>query len=257
MSSANVAPTPWREYHLEGGETQSVVIGPLRIDLRRENGEIWIAWSRSVDGESADAPSEWVRWAAPGVEGSVTLRPTLPDRALVVAPEVSFNLAPHSEARIYVRVPLVAQIVLGDRAQTVLREVPTIVMSNTWWGDFVGGELCYWLPTTARRTLEPEHFLSHLVACPVNIENRSESVLEAEKSAVRVAYLSIFGEEGRLWADETRVVYSGDEEGSEIDMLGEAPAEAPGAVLIAPPRQRGGRGFRARTFARLKSLSGF
>jgi len=253
---APVDPSPWGEYPFAKGDSRSVMIGPLRIDLRRENGEVWIAWSRSKGDEAPEPPTEWERWAEAGEGSSLMLRPAFPSRTLIVAPELSFNLVPRSSARIYVRVPLCAQVVLSHPDQTVLTEIPTVVMSNTWWGDFVDGELCFWLPTTARRVLAPEHFQPHLVVCPLLIENLSEDLLNVEKSAVRVAHLSIFDDDGRLWADATRVRYTSDEEGSEIDMSGKAPTEVHDAKRIAAPRIPIARGIRARTFARLKSLSG-
>ena len=256
MSATRAGESPWREYPLEEGETSSVSVGPLRIDLRREGDEVWIAWSRSTENGTPEPPTEWERWAAPG-NAAVALRPALPSRALVVGPEKPLGLAPRTRARIYVRVPLVAQVVLGDGDPTVLLEVPTIVMSNTWWGDVMEGEMCYWLPTSARRAVGPEHFQPHLVVCPVLIDNQSSGVLEVAKSAVRVAHLSIFDAGGRLWADETTVHYSGSEEGSEIEMSGTAPPEATTAVLLVPPREPIPRGLRAKTFARLKSISGF
>ena len=261
MNTTPTYPAPWGEYRLEHGASERVSLGPLRIELRREGGEIWIATSHidtaDIDADEGVEPSkDWRRWASADDGFPVVVRPALPSTALVVSPEVPFSVAPRASARVYVRVPLVAQVVLANPEETLLHEVPTVVMSNTWWGDFVEGELCLWLPTTARRSLEPEHFQPHLVVCPVYIENHSDGVLEVDKSAVRAFHLSIFNADGRLWADQTHVTYSASEDGSEIQMSGSPPAEVPDASLIVPPQVKIPRGLRARTFARLKSLSG-
>jgi hypothetical protein len=77
-----------------------------------------------------------------------------------------------------------------------------------------------------------------------------------EKLAVRTSHLSLFVREGRIWSDESRVLYQGGEEGSQIQMTGRPPPEAQGAELVSGPRTPIQRGFRARTFDRLKALPG-
>lgn len=267
MSESGQPKTPWRQYTFAPNEAESARFGPLTLRFRRDRDESWIAWARDDSAEADSQPAElteepaepeWQRWVARERDGPLAIKPALPDRTLVVAPEARFHLMPRATARIYIRVPLVAQVVLPESAETPLLEIPTIVMSNTWWGDFVDGELCYWLPTTARRALKPEHLQRpHLVACPIEIENASEEVLHVEKTALRAEHLSVFAADGQLWADETHVRFSGHEDGSEIDTSGRPPPEAPSAELIAQPRTPLDRGFRARSFAKLKSLSGF
>ena len=72
----------------------------------------------------------------------------------------------------------------------------------------------------------------------------------------KVYITSIFEKDGWLWAEEVRVEYFGEDEGTEIRMDDQPPREAPGAREISPARQRSGS-LRARTFARLKALSGW
>lgn len=168
-----------------------------------------------------------------------------------------FHVIPGASARIYVRVPLVVSVNIADSEDTHLTEVPSVVLSNTWWGRVVDGELAYWLPTTARRHIGPEHFPPYLAVCPVLIQNRATESLEVEKVAIRGTHLSLFSTGSQLWGDQTTVVYRADEEGSEVDMTGAAPEQAAGATLISPAREPLSRGLRARTFARIKSISGF
>nr|NIP60435.1 hypothetical protein [Gemmatimonadota bacterium]NIR80852.1 hypothetical protein [Gemmatimonadota bacterium]NIT89671.1 hypothetical protein [Gemmatimonadota bacterium]NIU33451.1 hypothetical protein [Gemmatimonadota bacterium]NIU37737.1 hypothetical protein [Gemmatimonadota bacterium] len=158
--------------------------------------------------------------------------------------------------RIYVRVPLWVRVELHGGATMRLTEIPSVILSDTWFGDFMEGELCYFQPTTARREVRPEHFDDHLAVCPILLSNRSQDPLAVEKLALRVAHLSIFRRGRELWADETRVRYRGDEAGSEIRSAHSPPSEAPDATLLTPPRTPADRGFRARTFSRLKGLSG-
>ena len=260
----DTAAEPWGSLLLADGEERSVALGPLTLHLARAGGEVHLAHERadeeSPPGTEPGRPSEgepdWSRWATVAKwEGELALRPTFPDRPLVVAPEDPFHLLAGAEARIYVRVPLqvtVQAVSEGRRAD--LATLPTIPASDTWWGTVDDGELCYWLTTLARRSVSADLFEPHLAMCPLHLVNRSADDLTVEKIAVRVAYLTLFASGRQIWADETRVRYQGDAEGSRLEMAGRPPAEAAGARLLAEAREPMGRGFRARTFARLRQL---
>jgi hypothetical protein len=246
------APPPWGIHEVGGADELQLRLGPLSIHLRSVDGEI-----HALHGHDEGTEPAWTRWAAARWDGRVQLTPVFPDRPLVVEPEMGFWLLRGAEARIYVRVPLWVHLeALGENRTSLLR-IPTVPASDTWWGSLAEGELCYWLPTTARRGVEDSLFQPHLAMCPVQLVNGSADSLPVEKIALRVAYLSLFAHGHRIWADETRVRYQGDAEGSHLGVAGTAPAEAPGATRLAEPRLRMTRGFRALTFARIRSLQGW
>lgn len=254
-------PAPWGVHALGEGEELELALGSLNVRMRRAGSEIQAAWEHSGDAAPTalrgGEPGGWTRWATARWDGRVAVSPALPERPVVFEPEESFHLLGGAEARIYVRVPLFANVeALGD-ARTPLFRAPTAPASDTWWGTNEEGELCYWLPTSARRTVEDTRFAPHLAMCPVHLANGSADSLPVEKIALRVAYLSLFADGARIWADETRVRYAGDAEGSELDVGGGPPPEAPGAHRLAEPRMRLGRGIRALTFARIRSLHGW
>ena len=257
-------PEPWGSFVLEDGEERRAVLGPLTLHLERLGDEIRLAHSR--EGAAPDArPSrrglEWSRWATRDGAAPLTLTPTFADRPLVVAPEEPFHLLAGASARIYVRVPLWVKVESGPPAgpegTTTLATLPCIPFSDTWWGDTEEGELAHWLTTHARRSLSEALFEPHLAICPLQLMNRSEEDLHVDKVALRVGYLSLYVDEGRIWSDETRVHYQDHDEGSRLEMDGRPPQEAEGARLLAPARHGMGRGFRARTFARLRSIPGW
>lgn len=256
-------PDPWGEHAIPSGEPLTIQLGPLALWARTAADEVWLAHAPG-DGTRADPepaaeppPAEgWIRWAVPGGTDRISLSPLFPSRPVVAEPELSFRLLPGAEARVFVRVPLWARVWVAAGEERTLTEIPTVVLSDTWWGGFTEGELCYWLATTARRQVPPEVFAPHLAVCPLHLSNRSGEELEVERLALRVAHLSVFSDEGRFWADETRVRYRGEDHGSEIEVAGRPPGEAPSAVRVTGPRSPVSRGFRARTFARLKELPG-
>jgi hypothetical protein len=187
------------------------------------------------------------------------IMPVFPDRALVVKPEHPFTLLRRASARIYMRVPVWVRLeAVAERggAAAVLTEVPTTHLSDTWWGDFLEGEMAFWLSTSGRRVLKPEDFEAHLVISALQMDNRSGDDLRVEKLALRVEHLSIYEKDGWLWAEEVQVHYHGEDEGSEIHMDDRPPHEAADARELTPARAQK-RSFRTRTFARLKALSGW
>lgn len=245
---------PWGVHEVPEGGEASVQLGPLTLRLAQEAGEIRIS-PRPDAGDRDD--TEWIRWAPADWGGGLALTPALPDRTLVIQPDDAFWLLAGAEARIYVSVPLWVRIEALGRHRTHLTSLPTVGASDTWWGTLEEGELCYWIRTTARRRVA-DKWASHVAVCPIQLVNRSDDDLNVDKIALRVEYLSLYADGGgAIWSDETRVLYTGESEGSRLEVAGSPPAETPRAELLSTPRRRIARGFKARTFARLKSIQGW
>ena len=266
MSAGRAGPADlWGDRPLPArGETQRLQVGPLTLWLRGAGDEIWITFVRSIGARPfvAETPPDeavWSRWALPGGAGHLHVAPAFPERPLVVKSEHPFTLMRRASVRIYGRVPVwvrVEMVTDPDGKRALLTEIPTVALSETWWGDFRDGELAYWLVATGRRELTPDLFEDHTVLSTVQLDNVSEDDLQVEKLSLRVEHLSIFEKDGWLWAEEVRVEYLGEDEGTEIHMDDLPPREAAGAREISPARHRS-RSLRARTFARLKALSGW
>lgn len=258
-------PAPWGEHALEPDETLRLQVGPLVLWARAREDEVWLAHApgdgtrsgRSTEPPAEPGDSDWIRWPVAEDPGRIVLSPVFSARPVVAEPDRSFRLLPRSRARIFVGVPLWVRVTVpGDPGRT-LTDVPSLVLSDTWWGDVTEGELCYWLRTTARRRVSPETRRPHMAVCPLELANRSGEELPVEKIVLRVAHLSLFAGDGRFWADETRVQYRGADEASEIRVTGQRPGEAGDAEQVAAPREKApARGFRALTVARLRSLPG-
>lgn len=251
--SVDALPAPWGKLGLQPGATHEMELGTLRLTLRRTSGEVWLRASRSNGGDAEAAP--WQRWAAaPGTD--VVIRPAVPDRLLVVSHEHEYHLPPEGESRIFVRIPLFVQVALSfDDREIVAADLPSLVLSDTWWGSFTEGELAYWLSTKARAELTDDLFLPHFGMCTLRLVNDSDVALSVERFAVRVAHLSLFTGRGRTWTDDVSVRYEDSPEGSEIRFGQKPPGEAGETTRIAAPRVPLGRSFRAKTFDRLRSLS--
>ena len=265
MNQVPVGPKDlWGEHPIPGaGETRRIDVGPLAVWLRSVENELWLAHAGrgENDGPLPEPPAdiEWRRWALPEGAHRIRIRPVLPDRPLVVKPEHSFMLLRHASARIYLRIPVWIRVeALQDHGGggALLAEIPTVQLSDTWWGDHLEGELAFWLPTRGRRRLDTEMFQPHLVIGVVQLDNLSEDDLQVEKLSLRVEHLSVYEKDRWLWAEEVSVNYHGETEGSEIRMEDHPPVEARDAREITPARAQR-KSFRARTFARLRAISGW
>lgn len=246
-------PFDWGTHDVPEDRTKSLRFGPLNLHFTRRAGEIRLAIRR--EGDPPDL--RWSRWA-PGEEwtGRLSLTPAFPDRPVVVKPEDEFWLMKGAEAQIFVRVPLAVRVSAQGGRERVLMEIPTAVLSDTWWGNPVEGEICYFLDTMARRAMTGEDFMEHLCACPLHLVNRSPDDLLVTRIALRTAFLAIYRDGNRLWSDATTVRYRGEEEGSVLDVSGRPPPEADDPVLLTAADRPMARGFSARTFARLRSSLG-
>jgi len=243
----------WRDIHLEEDVTRSLSLGPLQIHMRRLSGEVRVATHRP--GEAEDL--EWVRWTPrAGFDGHLRLVPAFPDRPVIVKPEEDFWLLRDAEARIFVRLPLWVRLETTDDRHSALLHEPTAVLSDTWWGTPEEGELGYYLQTRARRRVRPEEFLEHVCICPVQLVNASDDDFLVTRFALRTRYLGVYRDGQRHWSNVTRVRYRGEAVDSALDVDQGPPPEADSPEVARPPDRVMGRGFTARTFARLRSSLG-
>lgn len=253
----------WGEYEIQLDQHRTWKIGALRLWCKQIKDEIQVAYLHEVDDSEKSAamsepPSEitWSRWAMRQEQSKIRLSPVFPDLPVVVKPESSFRLMKSAQARIYVRVPIWIQIDLATSTPVKLIEIPSVILSNTWFGTFFEGELCYWISTSAKRQVEPDPDRPYLAICPIQLINKAEEDLLVEKICLRVRNLSLFYKDLQLWSDETRMVYKGVGETSQIEANGTPPAVAKSAPLLTVPREPQKKSFAAKTFASLKELSG-
>lgn len=253
----------WGEHPFPPAEPVNWKVGTLRLWSRSTEQEVWLAYQHDNDSEeepsTIDAMPEdlvWSRWALKKPYQSLRLVPVHADRPMLVRPEQPFRVLQKTDARIYMRIPIWLKIEVGSRSRLKLLEVPTIILSDTWFGSTTAGELCYWISTGARRQIEPDLARPFLAICPVQIKNESDDELFFEKICLRVEYLALFTCNGQLWSDETRIRYHGKNEASRIENTGKVPPEAKEATMITPPRKDNKKGLAAKTFATLRELSG-
>jgi len=259
--------TPFWGSHLLTEETiEDFSCGPSILRCRARPQELWTAHSYSELKEGEDLKSQemhqsatpsWSRWPLGTTPKSVTFHPTLPDRSVVVKPDFPLRLTPTQIAQVFVRIPLWISIVVGEDNAVALTTLPTMLLSNTWFGSFTGGELCYWVSSSARRKPVSDPQKPYLVICPVRVVNDSSEELRFERLCLRVETLGLYrASDGQHWADKTEVRFKGQIEGSEITAAGSSPHMPEDSIRLAEPRRPARKGFATRAFSGLRGLAG-
>lgn len=256
--------SPWREYPIEPGRTESVDLGPLRIWWKVVDGDFWLARQHLDAGGEGSPPEpegpakheDWVRLAAEEDFKTVRLSPCFPDRAVMVQPEMPLRVAPGGQMSVHVSCPLFVEVALPGKKDLTVAEIPSLILSNTWFGSVTEGELCYWISSRARRRIEPREADPYLAICPIGIHNNSPDDLLVERICLRVMNLTLYLDGNQLWSDVLKANYRGGPEISELRATGKAPSQAKGAKRIRSPREPRKDPWAARTFRTLRTELG-
>lgn len=256
--------SPWGDFEFEVGQCRFWRIGPLGFWIARTPQEWRVAWEDAgAEGLTVAAvqpppdTAAWTRWAGELSLGAIRLSPVTPDRSVVVRPEQAFRILQHGSARIYVSLPVWVRLeLLTDAEPLRMIDLPTVRLSNTWFGSFFEGELCYWLETSARRTAEGQPARPHVATAPVLVQNAGKEELPLESVCLHAAHLAVYEDQHGLWTSEVRVTSSGVKDPQRIEMSPGPPPGAPGAEARSQPREQQRGGILARTVGLLHALPG-
>jgi hypothetical protein len=221
---------------------------------RPESGSISAAARSFVTRAQKPTSSQW-RHYLHRESGPVQPSPALPDRPLVVRPDRSLTLLSGQSTVFYLELPVWFRLfTTGARAARIFEE-PLSVLTRTWFGDPVTGELCWGLATRLHHALDSIEPSAALAVCPLLIENDSDTDLAFEKVCLHVENLSLFRGPTRLWTNSLNAIFKGPDQATQIEIAPEPPQIEEGLVIIAEARQQvAGWSFR-RTFGMLKSFT--
>jgi hypothetical protein len=223
-------------------------IGPLSLWIRRNEDE-WLVASESkshdvgdkkvIVAEKRNKPKtlEWTRFVFSEESDAVHLVPVLQDKAIVVGSETEVKILPGNSALFFMSIPIWIRIMVGGKKKwTMLTETQTVTLSNTWFGDPMTGELGYSLTTRARRTIDDNTAAAHRAVCPVLMKNSSPSLLDFQKLCIHVEHLRVYEGTTRLWTNEVRITYIGEDLPSRIDFSDKKPNFEEGCTLLCVER---------------------
>jgi hypothetical protein len=261
----------WEPKSLTGENWYHSRIGPLDLWVRRSPADWYVAHRREPERVKAEAPPSplhpaqtnaqvdrltWNRWVAGEEEARVLLVPCLPNRAVVIRPRYPLNVPKGKEVLFFVSLPVWVRVLVGEAQSITLCELPTVVLSNTWFGDPITGELCYSLKTKVLRQIGMVENHPHMAVCPVLIRNQAFVDLDFQRICIRVEYLSLYRGRTRLWTNQVEVQFHGEDLNSTIITGREAPDYEPAAERLSEARLPSERSLLKKSFSFLKALTG-
>ena len=177
------------------------------------------------------------------------LQPVVPDRPLVVKPAYPVTIPEEESGLFFVPVPVFIKVVLkSGKEEQVMGTVPSQVLSDTWFGTPVQGDLCYSVPMLARLQLEGLESHSHHIVFPVEIQNQSEEKLVVEKICLRTAYATLYCGSDRLWGSTVKINHEGGFKGTSIRYSKEMPGFEPDLNEVSKPLKKEERRLYGLTF---------
>ncbi|WP_445666446.1 DUF432 domain-containing protein [Fodinibius sp. AD559] len=249
----------WGDRSLTENQVEYITVGDLHLWIKYRNEEVWIAHAYNDEFEQkagSDQPPqnvEWSRWAHKNSSADITVTPAYPDRPLVLHSEYNLKVSPETRIQIFTRIPIWVRISLANNNYQLM-ELPAIKLSRTWFGTFIEGELCYHATTKARRDLSHVDKKPYFVSCPIKIDNKSDEELTFSNFCFRVERLSMYLHDDELWADETQIIFQGEELNSEVIMTGKLPDGITTKQLLTKPRRQVQKSLATRTFKRFLKI---
>lgn len=252
----------WAKFEISIDRLYFWQIGALQLWLRATEEEWQIACTHGDEercefNEDSDPPPddvEWQRWSRQNEANAVHFKPTMPDRPLVVRPESVIKIAPAHGALYFISIPVVVSISAGRDGELKLADIPSVILSKTWFGDTLTGEPCYALKTRARPSIHDMQNSMHRAVFPVQIRNLSPKELAFHRICIRVAHLSIFGGIDNLWSNSASVNYLGEDKFSRLEYEDTPPEYKGVGVRLADAREPQKQNIIQRTFSGFKAL---
>ncbi len=188
--------------------------------------------------------------------GPMQPAPVLPDRPVVIRPDRALTLLPGQSTVFFLHIPVWFRLSTSGARPARVFEEPLAVLTRTWFGDPVTGELCWGLATRLHHTLDSLEPMADHAVCPLMIENDSDTDLEFQKICIHVENLSVF--RGRhLWTNSLHAVFKGPDQITQIEIVHTPPGFEERLVPVSDAREPSTGWNIRRTFGVLKYFTDF
>jgi len=251
--------TFWEAVSLQEGKVMLCRLGSLRLWIGRASKEWGYAVERgdslqlcdfnSVPLDVVPSDLQWERVAFREAPQELCLSPRVPDRPLVLKPSFPVKIPSKETAEFYALIPLCVGITVqkGNR-KIELGEVSTRILSDTWFGDYNEGFLCYSLAFPIERDMETLNPFPHHVLTPISLTNNSDEDLHFEKLCLRPQFLTLYATPKRIWGSEVKIIYEENERSTSLKYSNVGP-DIKGVKQIGEPAEVADRsGLKRLTF---------
>lgn len=218
----------WGSFLIEEEQSHFFKIGDLVTCVDRFNQK----WHITTYHEGQQP----LKTFAAQTSNEITLKPILPDRALLSLLDRPCYIPLGDTLLVYISVPLWIQISAGKPA-TVLDEFATEVLADTWFGKSTRtGELCYNNPIHGSPRLEDLTQDSTHAIIPVSIENRTKSTNLLHELKIPLEHLSLYSDKkNRLWTEHLHL-YQDDLDNLQTLLVKHLPLPLSDLQLVSPAR---------------------
>ncbi len=250
--------TPWGWVQFSEQKELRLEWERLRIRVIKRDSDLLLVERRNpveTTELGSEPESDFRRYAFESPVDAIQVQPRVPARPIVVQPLHPLRLAPKAHVDFYVSIPVDIQLGTGDGVKSDhLERVRSEILSDTWFGDQVGGVLCYSTKSRARRECPSAETVERTRAiCKVQIFNKSTEQLHCTKFCLRLNHCHLWHCDDALWTSPVNIRYNGSDQLSAIDYSEQAPPEAINAVKIAEAEDPPLRGLIRRSFAGLST----
>jgi hypothetical protein len=239
----------WSPRRMGEDRVTMVRLGPLRLWLARAEREWGFAFEHGEGADLSDITQvpedvvptglDWTKVLFEKSPREYQVKPTVPDRPVVVKPTFPVLIPDGEYGTFYSLLPCFLKITLSvGKTETTLATIPSRMLSDTWFGSAVDGELCYSLPFTAERDPDDLEPLPHHIICPIEVHNRSEEDLKFEKLCFRPRFIGIYCGDSRLWSSRVSIQHEGSYRGTTVRYHTTPPEGDPNLVQISKPESR-------------------
>jgi len=221
-----------------------------------ETGEEGDTSYRVISRAQKPSSSQWRHYLHRD-SGTMQPAPVLPDRPVVMRPDRALTLLPGQSTIFFLELPVWFRLSTSGYRPAKVFEEPLTVLSRTWFGDPVTGELCWGLATRLHHSIESVEPSADRAVCPLMIENDSESDLEFQKICLHVENLSIFRGTRHLWTNSLHAVFKGPDQATQMEIVHTPPGFEEGMVPLSEARLPSAGWNIRRTFGMLKYFTDF
>jgi hypothetical protein len=237
----------WSPVEVEKEKVYYWQIAQLKLWISKAADEIYVAHEQASDvsveqkvviAAERKKPEkiEWNRFIVEERSSIIQLNPAVPDRAVVVGSEAPVKILPETKAMFFVGIPIWVRLYIGENKKKEVSEIPTVILSNTWFGDPTGGVLCYGIKSRALRTMDELEESPGKAVCTVVVHNKSEVQLDFQKFCIHVENLKLYRGTKRLWTNEVSIDFFGEDQPSQIVLSQKKPEIEKDCTLICEER---------------------
>ncbi|MDT8429126.1 MAG: hypothetical protein RQ757_10215 [Pseudomonadales bacterium] len=174
-------------------QTLRLSFGHLLLEVQHLAFEWIVRYAWSVDNTGWPAHEKELtvrRYVFKETVSTFSIIPLLADRAVVSRPLSPIILMPGSKATIHISTPLWLSLQIGGSR---VLELPTVQLSDTWFGNKTGiGELCYSDTTRARLDARDQENLYYKAVTAILFKNNNEKQMPLDRINVPVPLLALF-----------------------------------------------------------------